>query len=128
MAAAKGLWPHLAAYRNGCDACERSCTSKLRSAAELDAGVASLGFRGEALASIADCSLLEVTSKAARAFETHAKLLRGGAVLRQGLALQQRERQGTSVAVRDFLFNRPINRRALLEAGCGPADWRSHSH
>ena len=23
MAAAKGLWPHLAAYRNGCDACER---------------------------------------------------------------------------------------------------------
>jgi len=107
---------------------ERCCTSKLRSAAELDAGVASLGFRGEALASIADCSLLEVTSKAARAFETHAKLLRGGAVLRQGLALQQRERQGTSVAVRDFLFNRPINRRALLEAGCGPADWRSHSH
>jgi DNA mismatch repair protein MLH3 len=105
---------------------ERSCTSKLRSAAELDAGVASLGFRGEALASIADCSVLEVTSKAARAFETHAKLLRGGDVLKQGLALQQRERQGTSVVVRDFLFNRPINRRALLEAGCGPADWRSH--
>jgi len=23
MGAAKGLWPHLAAYRNGCDACER---------------------------------------------------------------------------------------------------------
>lgn len=100
---------------------ERYCTSKLRSAAELDAGVASLGFRGEALACAADCAVLEVTSKAAGAFETHAKLMRGGSVLKQGLALQQRERQGTSVTVRDFLFNRPVNRRALLEAGCGPA-------
>ena len=97
---------------------ERYCTSKLRTVRELDAGIASLGFRGEALASIAEGSVMEVTSKASGAFETHAKLLSGGRVLRQGLALQQRARQGTSVCVRDFLFNRPVSRRTQLDLGC----------
>ncbi|KAK9830613.1 hypothetical protein WJX81_005386 [Elliptochloris bilobata] len=96
---------------------ERYCTSKLRSARELDCGVVSLGYRGEALASIAECSVMEVTSKAGGAFETHTKLLSSGSVLKQGLALQQRQRQGTSVCVRDFLFNRPVSRRVLLELG-----------
>lgn len=127
---------------------ERYHTSKLCTASELERGVASLGFRGEALASVAECSMLEITSKASGrvnfikyyanqpclkrqmtafmspvqqasgAFETHAKLLSGGRVLKQGLALQQRQRQGTTVCVRDFLFNRPVTRRALLELGC----------
>ena len=101
---------------------QRYCTSKLRSVRELNAGVASLGFRGEALASIAEGSVMEVTSKASGTFETHAKLLSGGRVLKQGLALQQRACQGTSVCVRDFLFNRPISRRAQLELGCGPGN------
>lgn len=43
---------------------ERYHTSKLCTASELERGVASLGFRGEALASVNECSMLEITSKA----------------------------------------------------------------
>jgi hypothetical protein len=74
--------------------------------------------RGEALASLAETSVLEVTSKARGSFETHVKVLRGGEVAKQGLARQQRARQGTVVALRDFLFNRPVRRKQLLAAGC----------
>lgn len=41
-----------------------TATSKLCCFAEMDAGVESLGFRGEALGSLSDISLLEVITKA----------------------------------------------------------------
>lgn len=77
------------------------------------------GCRGEALASLAEICVLEVVSKARGAFETYAKLLQGGQVLRQGLAVDQRFRQGTIVTCRDLFFNRPVRQKQLLSAGCG---------
>ena len=74
--------------------------------------------RGEALASLAETSVLEVSSKARGSFETHVKVLRGGEVAKQGLALQQQARPGTVVTLHDFLFNRPVRRKQQLAAGC----------
>ena len=74
-------------------------------------------FRGEALASLADSAVLEVTSKARGAFETHTKLMKGSKVLKQGLAVEQRQRQGTIVTVRDFMFNKPVRRKQLILNG-----------
>ena len=50
---------------------------------QLRGGLSSLGFRGEALASLAECCVLDVTSKARGSFETHKKSLAGGNVLKQ---------------------------------------------
>lgn len=95
---------------------EKACSSKLKSGQSLSVAD-TLGFKGEALASIADSSTLEITSRAAGSFETHAKLLRGGAVLKQGLALEQWRHQGTVISVREFLFNQPVRRRQLIQTG-----------
>ena len=61
----------------------RHASSKLHSLQQLQQGSATLGFRGEALASIAERARLEITSKARGAFETHCKILQGGTVLKQ---------------------------------------------
>ena len=61
----------------------RHASSKLHSLQQLQQGSATLGFRGEALASIAERARLEITSKARGAFETHCKILQGGIVLKQ---------------------------------------------
>ena len=90
----------------------RHCTSKLRSLADVQRGVATLGFRGEAVHSIATVAeQLTVTSRARGSFETHEKAFKGGTVLRSGLAAQQLCRSGTTVAVRGLLFNQPVRRR-----------------
>ncbi|KAK9838832.1 hypothetical protein WJX74_004151 [Apatococcus lobatus] len=96
--------------------CQRSCSSKLQAGGQLSS-VATLGFRGEALASVADSSILEVISRATGSFETHIKALRGGEVLKHGLALEQRRHHGTVVSVRDFLYNQPVRRKQLAQAG-----------
>ena len=57
-------------------ACQRHCTSKLSSLTELEDGPATLGFRGEALASLADVSILELQSRARGEFETYYKLVK----------------------------------------------------
>lgn len=95
----------------------RHCTSKLRNQKQLDSGLTTLGFKGEALASIAEVSLLQLTSKPAGTFETHIKLLKGGKVIKQGLALEQSHKTGTIVCVKDFLFNQPVRRRHFMQAG-----------
>ena len=58
-----------------------------------------------------------MTSRAAGSFETHTVALRGGQLLRRGLALEQRNRQGTMVSVKDVFFNQPVRLKALLSAG-----------
>ncbi|MGQ7245725.1 DNA mismatch repair endonuclease MutL [Halomonas sp. V046] len=89
----------------------RHATSKIASLDELE-GVASLGFRGEALASISSVSRLELTSNV----ENDP---RGGwRVVAEGRRMEPRvtpapHPRGTSVIVRDLFFNTPARRKFL---------------
>ncbi|MBI4194712.1 MAG: DNA mismatch repair endonuclease MutL [Betaproteobacteria bacterium] len=87
----------------------RHATSKIASGADLER-VASLGFRGEALASIASVSRLTLTSR--RAGEKHAWTLAATGPELSAIAPASLE-AGTSVEVRDLHFNTPARRKFL---------------
>jgi DNA mismatch repair protein MutL len=88
---------------------ERHATSKIRSAEDL-LNIATLGFRGEALPSIASVSRLRLETHAAEESAgsvieiAHGKIL---TVEEAGLPL------GTSITVRDLFFNIPARRKFL---------------
>jgi len=93
-------------------------TSKLSDASELEA-IASLGFRGEALASIASVSRLTVTSRATLA-ETGRPAEAGATIEAAGDELLDPApaagAPGTVVEVRDLFFNTPARRKFLRTA------------
>ncbi len=85
----------------------RHATSKIASLADLER-VATLGFRGEALASVAAVARLTLTSRqssAAHAWRVHAEA--GAAVEPAALAA------GTVVEMRDLYYNTPARRKFL---------------
>ncbi|KAI0832649.1 hypothetical protein BC628DRAFT_1441564 [Trametes gibbosa] len=87
-------------------------TSKAYTLASLDE-VTSFGFRGEALASIADIACLEISSRTLHSRESWSIILKGGQTLYSGPAIRwRREFPGTVVSVRDAFFNLPIRRRS----------------
>jgi DNA mismatch repair protein MutL len=87
----------------------RHATSKIASLPDLEQ-VASLGFRGEALASIAAVARVELTSR--RAGDKHAwTVTAGGAEVSK--AAPAALAAGTSVEVRDLYFNTPARRKFL---------------
>src|SRR6186713_1316830 len=88
---------------------ERHATSKLRSAADLQA-VATLGFRGEALPSIASVSRFRVSTREAGAIAGTEIVVNGGKidVVRDG-----GEAPGTQVEVRSLFYNLPARRKFL---------------
>jgi DNA mismatch repair protein MutL len=88
---------------------ERHATSKLRSAADLQA-VATLGFRGEALPSIASVSRFRLTTREANAIAGTEILVNGGKidVVRDG-----GEAPGTQIEVRSLFYNLPARRKFL---------------
>lgn len=88
---------------------ERHATSKIRSDTDLF-GLKTLGFRGEALPSIAAVSRLTVRSCSAAAPEGWEIYVEGGTVKRAGAAGLPR---GTSMEVRDLFFNTPARRKFL---------------
>src|SRR5215212_7907836 len=97
-------------------ALERHATSKIRDADDL-VGVASFGFRGEALPAIASVSELELETAAG---DGAGALLR----MRGGDVLESREvarRRGTTVTVSHLFFNAPARQRFLRSAR---SEWR----
>ncbi len=88
---------------------ERHATSKIRSAADLQV-VATLGFRGEALPSIASVSRFRLTTRQARAIAGTEIIVNGGKieVVRDG-----GEAPGTQVEVRSLFYNLPARRKFL---------------
>jgi DNA mismatch repair protein MutL len=88
---------------------ERHATSKIKNAADL-LSVATLGFRGEALPSIASVSRLRLETRAAEEESGTVVEINGGKIARveeAGLPL------GTSITVRDLFFNIPARKKFL---------------
>ena len=113
----KGGITQIKVIDNGCGmeeddvliAFERHATSKIRSSNDLD-GISTLGFRGEALASIASVSVVELTSKTKdKSFGSYVRL-KGGVVeeiSQVGCPV------GTSFTVNDLFFNTPARFKFL---------------
>jgi DNA mismatch repair protein MutL len=90
-------------------AISRHATSKITSADDL-AGVGSLGFRGEALASVSSVARLTLVSRPADAKQAFALEIDGG----RELAFEPRAHPaGTSVEVVDLFYNTPARRKFL---------------
>ncbi len=88
---------------------ERHATSKIRSADDLDT-VTSMGFRGEALASIAAIANVEMVSK------TQEQDIGYRVVVEAGNVLEKEEagcKTGTTITVRNLFFNTPVRYKFL---------------
>jgi DNA mismatch repair protein MutL len=88
---------------------ERHATSKLHSSDDLLA-IATLGFRGEALPSIASVSRLEMTTRAQENSTATRIEIAGGKVLRYEDTAAP---TGTTFTVRDLFYNTPARRKFL---------------
>ena len=87
----------------------RHATSKIATRDDLEC-IASLGFRGEALASIAAVSNLTLTSRTRESRHAWSIAAEGGTVYEPAPAAHD---PGTSVEVQDLYFNTPARRKFL---------------
>ena len=88
---------------------ERHATSKIRSADDLNS-VTSMGFRGEALASIAAISNVELVSKTSTQDIGYKVVVEAGNILNKEEAGSP---TGTSITVRNLFFNTPVRYKFL---------------
>src|SRR5438876_6623290 len=88
---------------------ERHATSKISKAEDL-AAISTLGFRGEALASIASVARVDLTSRTEEAAAATRVVIEGGRMRDVKDAPHPR---GTTIAVRDLFFNTPARRKFL---------------
>jgi DNA mismatch repair protein MutL len=88
---------------------ERHATSKISKAEDLNA-IGTLGFRGEALASIASVARVELVTSTAAASAGTRVVIEGGRLRDVKDAAHPR---GTTITVRDLFFNTPARRKFL---------------
>ena len=96
---------------------ERHATSKIRSAEDLST-VKSMGFRGEALASIAAISRVELVSKTATQANGQKIVVEGGNIIEKS---ETGAGVGTTITVTNLFYNTPVRykflRKDFTEAG-----------
>jgi DNA mismatch repair protein MutL len=88
---------------------ERHATSKISTADDLN-GITTLGFRGEALASIASVARVELITQTEDEAEGTRVLIEGGRMRDVAPAARPR---GTTISVRELFFNTPARRKFL---------------
>ena len=88
---------------------ERHATSKIRSADDLDT-VTSMGFRGEALASIAAIANVELISKTAEQENGYRIVVEAGNILEKEISASS---VGTTITVKNLFFNTPVRYKFL---------------
>ncbi|MEY2601499.1 MAG: mismatch repair protein MutL, partial [Verrucomicrobiota bacterium] len=88
---------------------ERHATSKIRSVSDLEA-IGTLGFRGEALPSIASVSRFRLTTREPDAVAGTEILVNGGKI---DIVRDGGEAPGTQVEVRSLFYNVPARRKFL---------------
>ena len=87
----------------------RHATSKLRKAEDL-AAIATMGFRGEALAAIASVSRIDLLTKPTGAISGTALTLEAGQIIEESEAGCP---EGTTIIVRDLFFNTPARMKFM---------------
>lgn len=87
----------------------RHATSKLFSVEDLN-NITTLGFRGEALASIAAVSKFTLTTKQKKRIEGFSLYFEGGLLISQGIKASD---EGTIIEVADLFFNTPARKNFL---------------
>ena len=88
---------------------ERHATSKIRQAKDLEV-VKSMGFRGEALASIAAISKIELVSKTADEDMGYKVVFEGGELIDKH---EEGSSKGTSITVTNLFYNTPVRYKFL---------------
>lgn len=88
---------------------ERHATSKIQKLEDLSA-INTLGFRGEALASIASVAKIELVSKTVESPTATKVIIEGGRIIDVKDAARS---QGTTISVRDLFFNTPARRKFM---------------
>ena len=88
---------------------ERHATSKIRNASDLET-VKSMGFRGEALASIAAIANVEMISRTKDEDVGNRIVIEGGKVLENEEVASQ---VGTTITVNNLFFNTPVRYKFL---------------
>ena len=90
----------------------RHATSKIKSVEDL-LSVSSLGFRGEALSSIASVSQVELITKTADEVSGYRYTCEGGT---EGVCQEVGAPEGTTIVVRNIFYNTPVRRKFLKTA------------
>lgn len=88
---------------------ERHATSKIRNAQDIEM-IGTMGFRGEALASIAAISKVEMISKTAGEEVGHKIIVEGGKVIERS---EMASAQGTRITVQNLFYNTPVRYKFL---------------
>lgn len=89
--------------------CERHATSKVYTTEDLES-ILTMGFRGEALASISSVARMEIVTCRENDEESSRLMYENGEVVQH---LKASPRKGTAISVKDLFYNMPARRKFL---------------